>query len=40
MSEEVEKYNTVKEYASNHGLDYYDFNEKSVCEDAGYDSTI
>ena len=38
MGENIEKYNTNKLYADEHGLDYYDFNEYALYNELNYDA--
>ena len=38
-SEPYRRYNTTKEYAESHGLDFYDFNEKKLYEEIDYDAS-
>lgn len=36
----ISKYNTVKNYAEEHGLEYWDFNEKNYYEASDFDFTL
>jgi len=37
---DVQRYNVILDYANEHKLDYYDFNEKKLYEDIGYDFAV
>lgn len=37
LSETVERYNTIADYAKEHQLKFYDFNEKNLYEEIGFD---
>ena len=37
--ESIERYNATKQYADEHGLDYYDFNEAALYDGIGYSAS-